>query len=122
MQTTAEAKRVRAALTFSSTQDKWTRKNGIAYSAIVERCEGHNGAMLAVMQRKAVVRALLKKFRVHHTVLLQMKLANFNSLKMAPNETGSDFINRILATQYGYLDLQEERQRLDSNPKLSTLN
>ena len=34
-------------------QNKWTRKNGIAYSAIVEGCEGHNGAMLVVMQRKA---------------------------------------------------------------------
>ena len=34
-------------------KDKWTRKNGIAYSAIVEECEGHTGAMLVVMQRKA---------------------------------------------------------------------
>ena len=34
-------------------QNKWTRKNGIAYSAIMEGCEGHNGAMLVVMQRKA---------------------------------------------------------------------
>ena len=99
-------------------QDKWTRKNCIAYSAIVEGCEGHNGAMLVVMQRKAsdnakeFYDALLKKYRVHHTALLQMELASFNSLKMAPNETGSDFINRILEakvklTQYGYLDLQD---------------
>ena len=105
-------------------QDKWTRKNGIAYSAIVEGCEGHNGAMLVVMQRKAsdnakeLYDALMKKFRVHHTALLQMELANFNSLKMAPNESGSDFINRILEakvklTQYGYLDLQDDIHLLE---------
>ena len=34
-------------------QGKWTWKNDIAYSAIVQGCEGHNGAMLVVMQRKA---------------------------------------------------------------------
>ena len=61
-------------------QDKWTRKNGITYSAIVERCEGHNDTMLVVTQRKAsdnakeLYDALLKKFRVHHTALLQMEL------------------------------------------------
>ena len=70
--------------------------------------------MLVVMQRKAsdnakeLYDALLKKFRVYHTALLQMELANFNSLKMAPNETASNSINRILEakvklTQYGYL-------------------
>ena len=54
------------------------------------------------MQRKASDNAkelydvLFKKFRVHHTALLQMELANFNSMKVAPNETGSDFINRIM--------------------------
>ena len=47
-----------------------------------------------------------------------MELANFNSLKMAPNESGSDFINRILEakvklTQYGYLDLQDDIHLLE---------
>ena len=47
-----------------------------------------------------------------------MELANLNSLKMAPNETGSDFINRILEakvklTQYGYLDLQDDIHLLE---------
>ena len=36
---------------------------------------------------------------------------------MAPNETGSDFINRILdkvkLTQYGYLDLQDDMHLLE---------
>ena len=39
-------------------QDKCIRKNGIAYSAIVEGCEGYNGAMLVVMQRKGIVRCI----------------------------------------------------------------
>ena len=108
-------------------QAKWTRKNGIAYSAIVEGCEGHNGAMLVVMQRKSsdnakeLYDALMKKFRVHHT-----ELANFNGLKMAPNESGSDFINRILEakvklSQYGYLDLQDDIHLLESNVKYAQL-
>ena len=54
-----------------------------------------------------------------------MELANFNSLKMAPNETGSDFINRILEakvklSQYGYLDLHDDihlRERLKTGLK-----
>ena len=106
-------------------QDKWTRKNGIPYSAIVEGCEGHNGTMLVVMQRKAsdnakeLYEGLLKKFRVHHTALLQNGVANFNILKMAPNETGSNFINRILqlnvdrgyATDKNFLTMKNEKIR-----------
>ena len=58
------------------------------------------------------------KFRVHHTALLQMELANFNSLKMAPNESGSDFTNRILEakvklSQYEYLDLHDDIHLLE---------
>ena len=37
---------------FRARHNKWVRKNGIEYSAIVEGCEGHHGAMLVVMQRK----------------------------------------------------------------------
>ena len=95
--------------------------------------------MLVVMQRKAsdsakeLYDALLKKFRVHHTALLQMDLANFNSLKMAPNDTGSDFINWILEakvklTPYEYLDLQDDihllerlKTGLKSNAKFAQL-
>ena len=104
--------------------DHWSKKNGIAYSAIVEGCEGHNGAMLVVMERagddsaKGLYEALLKKFRIQHTALLQMELARFNSMKMAPNETGSDYVNRILEAkvklvQYGYRDLQDNIHLLE---------
>ena len=104
--------------------DHWKKKNGVAYSAIVEGCEGHNGAMLVVMERagndcaKGLYDALMKKFRFKHTALLQMELARFNGMKMAPNETGSDYVNRILEAkvklvQYGYKDLQDDIHLLE---------
>ena len=33
-------------------QEKWDKKNGIAYSMIVESCEGHPGAWIIVMGRR----------------------------------------------------------------------
>ena len=46
------------------TKDKWTRKNGKTYSAIVEEREGLNAAILVVMERKASDNA--KKFCTMH--------------------------------------------------------
>ena len=87
---TEEAKRVRAAPNSHPLREMGSEER-IAYSAIVEGIEGHDGTVLVVMQRKGndnakeLYEVLLKKFCVHHIALLQMELANF---KMAPNETG----------------------------------
>ena len=67
---------------------------------------------------KGLYDALMKKFRFKHTALLQMELARFNGMKMAPNETGSDYVNRILEAkvklvQYGYKDLQDDIHLLE---------
>ena len=67
---------------------------------------------------KGLYDALMKKFRIKHTALLQMELARFNGMKMAPNETGSDYVNRILEAkvklvQYGYKDLQDDIHLLE---------
>ena len=59
----------------------------IAYSTIVDGCDGRCIAGCDAMQSKAsnnakeLYDALLKKFR------MQMELANFNSLKIEPHET-----------------------------------
>ena len=47
---------------------KWIKKNGIAYSMIVESCEGHAGALVIILGRresdnaKELFDALMKKY------------------------------------------------------------
>ena len=72
-------------------QDKWTRKNGIAHSG--NAC---HDATQGKRQCKGVVRCTAEEISCALLCPIANGARNSNSVKMAPNETGSDFINQML--------------------------
>ena len=82
-------------------EEKWVKKNAIAYSAIVESCGEHAGAMVVILGRqgndnaKELFDALMRKYRVQSTAILQMELAHFHGMTMGSSESGLDYIDRI---------------------------
>ena len=82
-------------------EERWVKKNGIAYSLLVESCEGHPGALIIIMasrghdNAKELFEALLRKYRLSSTAILQMELATFNGMNMGADESGLDFVDRI---------------------------
>ena len=82
-------------------EEKWLKKNAIAYSAIVESCGEHAGAMVVILGRqgndnaKELFDALMRKYRVQSTAILQMELAHFHGMVMGSSESGLDYIDRI---------------------------
>ena len=82
-------------------QGIYLKKNAIAYSAIVESCGEHAGAMVVILGRqgndnaKELFEALMRKYRVQSTAILQMELAHFHGMVMGSSESGLDYIDRI---------------------------